>query len=69
MPTIRMTDAAVRKLKVPQSGRVEVWDDHTRGLGLRISSSGVRSWVLMTRVLEAGAWKQQRVTLGQYPGM
>lgn len=69
MPTMRMTDAAVRKLKVPQSGRVEVWDDHTRGLGLRISSSGLRSWVLMTRVLEAGAWKQQRVTLGQYPGM
>ncbi|NCC23537.1 MAG: hypothetical protein EOM26_14000, partial [Alphaproteobacteria bacterium] len=43
MPTIRITDAAVRKLKVPETGRVEYWDSHTRGFGLRISASGVKA--------------------------
>lgn len=69
MPTLRLTDAAIKKLKMPETGRVEYWDSHTPGLGLRVSSSGVRSWVLMTRSLKAGAWKQQRVTLGNYPAM
>lgn len=69
MPTLRLTDAAIKKLKTPETGRIEYWDSHTRGLGLRVSSSSVRSWVLMTRALKNGAWKQQRVTLGNYPAL
>ncbi len=69
MPTLRLTDAAIKKLKLPETGRTEYWDSHTRGFGLRVSSSGVRSWVLITRSLQAGAWKQQRVTLGTYPAL
>jgi integrase len=69
MPTMHLTDAAIRRLPTPDSGRVEHWDSKTRGLGLRVSASGVRSWVLMTRTLQAGTWRQQRVTLGQYPAL
>lgn len=69
MPTYNLTDASILRLKKPVTGRVEYWDKTTRGLGLRISSSGTRSWVLITRSLQAGEWKQQRVTLGTYPTM
>lgn len=69
MPTLRLTDAAVKRLRKPDQGRAEYWDSHTRGFGLRYSASGVRSWVVITRTLQAGHWKQQRVTLGQYPAL
>lgn len=69
MPTLRLTDAAIKKLKIPETGRTEYWDSHTRGFGLRVSASGVRSWVLITRSLQGGEWKQQRVTLGTYPSV
>ena len=64
-----LTDAVLKKLTAPETGRREHWDTHIRGLGLRISSSGVKSWVLMTRRLELGEWKPARVTIGRYPGM
>lgn len=69
MPTLRLTDAAVKRLRKPDQGRTEYWDSHTRGFGLRYSASGVRSWVVITRSLQAGHWQQQRVTLGQYPAL
>jgi integrase len=69
MPTLRLTDAAIKRLRKPDQGRSEFWDSHTRGFGLRCSASGVRSWVVITRSLQAGQWKQQRVTLGQYPAL
>ena len=69
MPTIKLTDAAVKRLKRPATGRIEYWDSHTKGLGLRLSASGVQSWVVIIRSLRAGAWKQQRVTLGSYPAL
>ena len=69
MPTLRLTDAAIKRLRKPEAGRIEYWDSHTRGFGLRLSVTGVQSWVVITRSLQAGAWKQQRVTLGTYPAM
>lgn len=69
MPTLRLTDAAVKRLKIPETGRIEYWDSLTGGFGLRLSSTGVRSWTLITRSLKGGQWKQQRVTLGTYPAM
>ncbi len=69
MPTLKLTDAAIKRFKKPETGRVEFWDSHTRGFGLRLSATGVQSWVVITRSLQAGQWKQQRVTLGSYPSM
>ena len=69
MPTLHLTDAAIRRLKAPDSGRIEYWDTQTKGLGLRIGASGNRSWVMLLRVLKGGRWVQQRLTLGRYPGV
>jgi hypothetical protein len=40
MPTTKLTQAAVEKLKKPGEGRVEYWDSQLPGFGLRISGSG-----------------------------
>lgn len=69
MPTLHLTDAAIRRLKPPDSGRLEYWDTQTRGLGLRIGAAGNRSWVMLLRILRNGRWVQQRLTLGRYPGL
>ena len=63
--TRTLTDLAVKKIKPPAAGRAEHWDAALPGFGLRVSSSGVKSWVLMTRV----NGRQKRITLGRYPGL
>lgn len=75
MPTLNLTDAAVKRIKAPSdASRVEYWDTSTldgkpTGLGLRVSQTGTRSWVTIVRALKAGNWVQQRVTLGKYPAL
>ena len=75
MPTLNLTDAAVKRIKTPiDLARVEYWDTTTidgkpTGLGLRVSQTGARSWVMIVRALKAGNWVQQRVTLGKYPAL
>lgn len=58
-----LTDAAVRRIAPPMTGRIEVWDAALPGFGVRITASDRRSFVLMTRV----AGRPVRVTLGSYP--
>ena len=60
MPTIRLTQRAVETLKPPATGRVEYWDSHLPGFGLRISETGRKTWVVMYRV----GGKLVRETLG-----
>jgi integrase len=50
MPTIKLTQPAIERLKPPASGRVEYWDSQLPGFGLRISESGRKTWVAMYRV-------------------
>jgi integrase len=50
MPSIRLTQVAVDKLKPPASGRVVYWDRHLPGFGLRITGKGAKSWVATYRV-------------------
>jgi len=57
-----LTQLAVDRLRPPASGRVEYWDTHLRGFGLRISASGAKSWMVMYRL--RGERKQRRETLG-----
>jgi integrase len=38
MPTLKLTQAAVDRLKPPASGRVEYWDSQLPGFGLRVSA-------------------------------
>jgi len=65
MPTTKLTDLAVRRLKAPAAGRVEYFDATLPGFGIRITAADARSWVLLYR---AGSAKR-RMTLGRYPAM
>ena len=50
MPRITLTDAFVNSPRcVPKSGRVEWFDKRETGLALRVSSTGHRSYVVITR--------------------
>ncbi len=50
MPTIKLTQAAVDRLAPPKTGRVEYFDSHLPGFGLRVSDSGAKSWVVLYRI-------------------
>jgi integrase len=50
MPTTKLTQAAVEKLKAPEEGRKEYWDSQLPGFGIRISDSGRKTWVALYRV-------------------
>jgi integrase len=60
MPTTKLTQPAIERLKAPPSGRVEYWDNQLPGFGLRISETGRKTWVVMYRV----RGKLVRETLG-----
>src|SRR5689334_224029 len=64
MPKMKLTQAAVDKIKPPPAGRVEYWDTVLPGFGLRVSrprgGSARKTWQTMYRV----GGKQVRETLG-----
>jgi integrase len=61
----KLTDLAVARMKPPATGRLEVWDSTLPAFGLRISSSGARSWVVALR--RPGAAHPSRIKVGE-PG-
>lgn len=63
-----LTAALVEKVKPPATGRLELWDASMPGFGLRVTSKGARTWVLMKR-LQVGEKQLVRFTLGDYPLM
>jgi integrase len=70
MPTVKLTDAAVRKLTAPAGERVDFFDGALPGLALRVSGKvgqrpERRVWTLFYR----SAGKQKRFTLGRYPDL
>jgi integrase len=50
LPTTKLTQIAVERLKAPASGRIEYFDTQLPAFGLRISASGRKSWIAMYRV-------------------
>ena len=58
------TDAFIKSLK-PAATRYDVYDKNLAGFGLRVSKSGTKSWVALSRNME----RKTRVTLGRYPQM
>ena len=65
MTVQRLSAQAVESVPAPASGRTEVWDTLVRGLGLRVTERGAKSWVIMYRV----DGRQRRHTLGTYPDL
>jgi hypothetical protein len=49
MPTTKLTELAVTKMRPPKAGRIEYFDTLLPSFGLRITPAGAKSWVVMTR--------------------
>jgi integrase len=72
MPTIRLTQAAVERLKPPATGRVEYWDSQLPGFGLRIAAprpgrpekDARRTWQALYRIKGLGQGAIVRETIG-----
>lgn len=68
MARIKLTDKRVEAAEAaPEGQRVHLWDDTKRGLALRISDKGHKSWIVMKR--PKGSAKVKRITLGAYPAV
>lgn len=59
---MKLTDRSIRSLK-PGNARYEKWIDGHKGLGVRVSLEGTKSWVFMYR----HQGRLRRMTLGKYP--
>jgi len=65
LPKRALTEAAVQRLKPPESGQVDVFDQGFPGLALRISYGGRKAWVFFYRF----GGRLRRITLGTYPAL
>ena len=62
---MRFTDKGIKAISAPESGRKYYWDSTMPKFGLRVSSTGAKTWITMY-------WHQgrkRRHTLGSYPDM
>ena len=57
-----LTELAIRKAK-PADKRYDLFDASVRGLGLRVATSGTKSWFMMRRI----NGRMLRTTFGRYP--
>ena len=62
-PRLPLSDKAVRTATVPERGNRITYDARLRGFGLRITASGVRSFIFNYRI----KGRERRITIGQYP--
>ena len=60
-----LTDGFLRVAKAPANGRAEIRDLSCRGLVLRITTQGVKSWSFRYRA--PGGGRVSRATIGRYP--
>lgn len=65
MPRLRFTVRSIDAIRAPSKGQVDYWDATTPGFGLRATTRGRKSWVVMYRHESI----KRRLTLGTYPAM
>ncbi|MFN4354896.1 tyrosine-type recombinase/integrase [Parvibaculum sp.] len=65
MPKRKLTAAAIDRLKPPASGQVDYFDAALPGFALRVSATGIKSFVVFCRV----GGRLRRVTLGRWPAL
>ena len=61
----RLTETSIKALQ-PQPERYDVPDDIIKGLALRVTKTGIKSWSLRYRTREGG---QRRYTIGKWPNI
>ena len=49
MPQLNLTAASVAAIK-PTTARVDYWDTHVSGFGVRVTPAGVKTWFLWFRL-------------------
>ena len=55
---------------LPRPGRYTIWDNGLSGFGLRVETSGTRSWIVKYRAEGGGRNAAQRlISLGRYPAV
>ena len=59
---MKITKRTVDSIPLPTKGYALHWDDELKGFGLRVTSSGVKSFILQKRI----HGKDHRITLGRY---
>src|SRR5215472_12459073 len=64
---MRLTKDSIERAKLPEPGRKErfIRDDLVRGLGVRITASGAKSFIFEARV----KGRPRRLTLGAWPDL
>ena len=65
MPRLKLTHAAVERIKPPTKGQTEYFDELLPSFALRVSYSGTKAWIVFSRI----DGKLVRSTLGRYPAM
>jgi integrase len=65
LPKLALTDAVVKRLKLPASGAVDYFDRGYPSFALRVGYGGAKTWVFLYRV----GGRLKRMTLGRYPAM
>jgi integrase len=65
MPTKKLTDLFVERVKAPECGRVEYFDAAFGSLALRVTETGHKSWSLYYRMGK----RLRRLTIGTYPAI
>jgi integrase len=65
MPTRKLTDLFVERLKGPPRGRIEYFDAAYPGLALRVTAQGRKSWCTFYRF----NGRLRRLTIGSYPAI
>jgi integrase len=63
----RLTELSIEKLKPPEKGRLEIFDDVVPSLALRVTVTGAKSFVVRTRI--KGRPEPIRLTLGDAVAM
>ncbi|MCZ6873512.1 MAG: integrase arm-type DNA-binding domain-containing protein [bacterium] len=65
MPKVTLTTRWVASVKPPPTGRIDYFDTKQPGIGLRVASSGHKTWFIMYR----SGRRLRRLTLGPYPAI
>ncbi len=60
---MKITRTAIERLEAPEKGYRLYWSDDMPGLGMRVTASGVKSYIVQKRI----NGKDKRITLGRYP--